>query len=330
MAFLSIEDLGKSYGATRVLRDVSLSVEEGEFVAFLGPSGCGKTTLLNAIAGISYPTAGRISLAGNDITFLPPEKRHFGFVFQGYALFPNLTVGQNVAYGLSKWEARKRSDRVLELLELVGLSAFADRYPVQLSGGQQQRVALARALAPQPRMLLLDEPLSALDARIRLQLAEELRRLQRRIGITAIMVTHDQQEAMSMADRIVIMNEGRIVQTGTPSEIYEAPAERFVASFIGSMNFLNFSFMEGREYGIRCEDVQILDATDFTLSAPHTWAARIEDIRYMGSSVRMEVLLQDYATRLCAEMPASAALPFRVGGIVAVRLPQDKWRSWKD
>jgi len=328
--FLSIEHLGKSYGSTRVLHDVSLSVDEKEFVAFLGPSGCGKTTLLNAIAGISSPSSGLVRLEGKDITFLPPEKRHFGFVFQGYALFPNLTVEQNVAYGLSVWDAQKRYNRVHELLELVSLASFAAHYPGELSGGQQQRVALARALAPRPRILLLDEPLSALDARIRFQLAEELRRLQRSLGITTIMVTHDQQEAMSMADRIVIMNEGRIVQTGTPSEIYEAPANRFVASFIGSMNFLSFSFMEGCEYGIRCEDIKVLEATSFTLTAPHTWTARIEDIRYLGSCVRMEVLLQDYATRLYAEMPASAASQFRVGNIVAVRLPQDMWRSWKD
>lgn len=329
MSFLEVEHLVKRYNTNAVLRDVSFSVKEGEFVACLGPSGCGKTTLLNLIMGISYPSSGRVLLRGKDITFLTPEKRHFGFVFQGYALFPNLTAAQNVAYGLAAWDTQNRADRVCELLELMGLNAFAGRYPAQLSGGQQQRVALARALAPQPHMLLLDEPLSALDARIRLQLAEELRRLKYRIGITTIMVTHDQQEAMSMADRIIVMNEGRIEQTGSPSEIYNAPAGRFVASFIGSMNFLNFALMEGREYGIRYEDVQVLEASDFTLSTPYTWTARIEDIRYMGASAHLKLLLQDYATRLCADMPVSTAAKFHEGGIVAVRLPQEKWRSWR-
>ena len=328
MAFLEIEHLGVRYGASRVLCDVSFSVEEGEFVAILGPSGCGKTTLLNAVSGISYPSEGRITLSGRDITTLPPEKRRFGVVFQGYALFPNLTVEKNIAYGLASWDARQRADRVRELLEMVGLADFCDRYPNQLSGGQQQRVALARALAPRPHILLLDEPFSALDASIRLQLAEELRRLQRQIGITSIMVTHDQQEAMSMADRIVVMKDGRLAQTGTPADIYEAPADRFVASFIGRMNFLSFSFMEGREYGIRGEDIIVTEATELTLGQPHTWTAQIVDICYMGAFVRMEMLLQDYSTRLWAEMPASAAARFEKGGIVAVQLPQNKWRSW--
>ena len=328
MAFLEIEQLGMCYGASRVLRNVSFSVDEGELIAILGPSGCGKTTLLNAVSGIAYPSEGKITLSGRDITALPPEKRRFGVVFQGYALFPNLTVEKNVAYGLASWDARKRADRGREMLELVGLADFCGRYPNQLSGGQQQRVALARALAPEPHILLLDEPFSALDASIRQQLAEELRRLQRQIGITTIMVTHDQQEAMSMADRIVIMKDGRIAQTGTPAEIYEAPADRFVASFIGRMNFLSFSFMEGREYGIRGEDIVVTEATELALGQPHTWTAQIMDVCYLGAVVRMDLLLQDYSTRLWAEMPASAAAKFKKGGIVAVHLPQNKWRSW--
>ena len=213
---------------------------EGEFVCFLGPSGCGKTTLLRAIAGLDIQTTGTIEQAGADISALPPSERDFGIVFQSYALFPNMTVTRNVAYGL---ESQKRSraevrDRVRDLLELVGLPDQGDKYPAQLSGGQQQRIALARAIAMSPGLLLLDEPLSALDAKVRARLRYEVKSLQRRLGITTIMVTHDQEEALTMADRIVVMNHGVIEQVGAPAEIYREPASVFVADFIGTMNFL--------------------------------------------------------------------------------------------
>jgi iron(III) transport system ATP-binding protein len=238
--YLRIENLGKRFGAFAALRDIGFEIEEGEFVCFLGPSGCGKTTLLRIVAGLETQTAGRVWQAGRDISALPPSARDFGIVFQSYALFPNLTVTKNVGYGLVSRGLRRREidAKVRELLALVGMEDAGGKYPAQLSGGQQQRVALARALATSPGLLLLDEPLSALDARVRLRLRHEIRGLQRRLGLTTIMVTHDQEEALSMADRIVVMNQGVIEQIGTPLEIYRRPATPFVADFVGSMNFL--------------------------------------------------------------------------------------------
>jgi len=237
---LRVRDLTKRYGPFTALEDISLGVARGELVCFLGPSGCGKTTLLRAIAGLEMQDQGVIELAGRDVSRLPPAARDFGIVFQSYALFPNLTVADNVGYGLvnrrkARAEVRRR---VGELLALVSLADQGAKYPVQLSGGQQQRVALARALATSPSLLLLDEPLSALDARVRVRLRDEIKALQRRLGITTVMVTHDQEEALAMADRIVVMNRGRIEQIGTPSEIYSRPASSFVADFVGTMNFL--------------------------------------------------------------------------------------------
>ncbi|MGF1718609.1 putative 2-aminoethylphosphonate ABC transporter ATP-binding protein [Vibrio kyushuensis] len=241
--YLNIENVVKKFGNFAALKQISLAIEQGEFVCFLGPSGCGKTTLLRAIAGLDLPTSGGIFQNGVETTFLPPEKRDFGIVFQSYALFPNLTVQENIAIGLknqgiSNPEALKK---VEYWLDMIGLPTSGEKYPNQLSGGQQQRVALARALALSPGMLLLDEPLSALDAKVRTHLREEICKLQRKLGITTIMVTHDQDEALSMADRIVVMNHGVIEQVGTPKEIYQQPANRFVAEFVGSMNFIEMS-----------------------------------------------------------------------------------------
>jgi len=233
--YLRVQEVGKRFGAFVALERVNLDVAEGEFVTFLGPSGCGKTTLLRGIAGLDPPTSGRILQAGRDITRLPPAERDFGIVFQSYALFPNLTVAQNVAYGLRgpQWPKPRMRERVAELLSIVGLADQGAKYPAQLSGGQQQRVALARALANEPGLLLLDEPLSALDAIVRQHLRQEIRSLQQRLGVTTIMVTHDQEEAMGVSDRIVVMSGGRIEQIGTPAEIYARPASPFVAAFIG-------------------------------------------------------------------------------------------------
>ena len=238
--YLRIEDVDKSFGSFQALRDISLDIYEGEFVCFLGPSGCGKTTLLRAIAGLDPQTSGRIEQAGRDISQLPPAQRDFGIVFQSYALFPNLTVAKNVGYGLASRQAKREQieKRVRELLDMVGLADQAKKYPAQLSGGQQQRIALARALATSPGLLLLDEPLSALDAKVRVHLRKEIKELQRKLGLTTIMVTHDQEEALIMADRVVVMNNGVIEQVGTPNEIYGEPTNRFVADFIGQMNFL--------------------------------------------------------------------------------------------
>jgi len=236
--FLRIDRLRKVFGDFTALNEVSLAIDEGEFICFLGPSGCGKTTLLRAVAGLDIQTAGRVWQAGRDISELPPAERDFGIVFQSYALFPNLTVARNIAFGLEN-QKLKRADierRVTELLALVNLSGQEGKYPAQLSGGEQQRVALTRALATSPGLLLLDEPLSALDARVRAHLRVEMKALQRRLGVTTIMVTHDQEEALTMADRIVVMNHGVIEQVGTPTEIYRRPDTLFVAEFVGAMN----------------------------------------------------------------------------------------------
>jgi len=233
--YLTVERVTKRFGQFVALDGVSLEIREGEFVSFLGPSGCGKTTLLRAIAGLDPASEGRIMQAGRDITALPPSQRDFGIVFQSYALFPNLTVRRNIGYGLrgGAWPKQRAEARVTELICLVGLEEHADKYPAQLSGGQQQRVALARALANRPGLLLLDEPLSALDAIVRTRLRTEIRALQKALGVTTIMVTHDQEEALSVSDRIVVMSQGRIEQVGTPAEVYRTPSTAFVAGFVG-------------------------------------------------------------------------------------------------
>lgn len=238
MPHLDIRQLTKRFGAFVALDHVDLAVEQAEFLVLLGPSGCGKTTLLRTIAGLEAQDEGAIVHAGRDISRLSPAQRDYGIVFQSYALFPNLSVGANIAYGLKSRRAERRmiGQRVEQMLELVGLPGREAKYPAQLSGGQQQRVALARALATAPDLLLLDEPLSALDAIERVRLRAEIRSLQKRLGVTTIMVTHDQEEALAMADRIVVMNQGRIRQVGSPSEIYRHPGSEFVADFIGRAN----------------------------------------------------------------------------------------------
>ena len=300
--FVSIRNLTKRFGTFTALRDISLDVACGEFVCFLGPSGCGKTTLLRAIAGLDPQDAGIIVMSGRDVSRAPPAARDFGIVFQSYALFPNLTVAANVGYGLVNRRRAKSeiADRVRELLALVGLPDQGRKYPAQLSGGQQQRVALARALATSPGLLLLDEPLSALDARVRLRLRDEIKALQRRLGVTTIMVTHDQDEAMIMADRIVVMNQGVIEQVGTPMEIYRRPASAFVADFVGTMTFLSaevagprqarvgtadivcdreVGFRPGSEVrlGLRPEEVRVRNIDG---AAPNRLAARVVDARF--------------------------------------------------
>jgi len=247
MAYLELSHVRKAFpGGTVAVEDFSLAAERGEFVSFLGPSGCGKTTTLRMIAGFEAPTGGSITLDGREITDRAPNQRNVGMVFQSYALFPNMTVGQNIGFGLSIRKQPKDAitKRVAELLELVHLPDKGDRYPYQLSGGQQQRIALARALAIEPAVLLLDEPLSALDAKIRVALRQEIRSIQRQLGITTVYVTHDQEEALSLSDRVVVMSEGRIEQVGTPFEIYNFPATPFVASFVGQLNLLPASVVD--------------------------------------------------------------------------------------
>lgn len=241
MSFVSVEKLHKSYAGTPVFQDIDCQIQRGEFVTLLGPSGCGKSTLLRCIAGLTPVDSGQILLDGQDIVPLSPQKRGIGMVFQSYALFPNMTVEQNVAFGLrmQKTKAEESQARVREVLELVELGSFAGRYPHQLSGGQCQRVALARSLVTRPRLLLLDEPLSALDARIRKHLREQIRAIQRELGLTTIFVTHDQEEALTMSDRIFLMNQGRIVQSGDAETLYTAPVDLFAAGFIGNYNLLD-------------------------------------------------------------------------------------------
>jgi iron(III) transport system ATP-binding protein len=255
---LRLEGIGKTFGSFTALRDVHLSIASGEFVCFLGPSGCGKTTLLRIIAGLEQQSAGRVIQKGRDVSLLPPAARDYGIVFQSYALFPNLTVADNVAYGLVNRRNGKAeaAARVRELLALVGLPDAGPKYPAQCSGGQQQRIALARALATSPSLLLLDEPLSALDAKVRERLRGELRSLQRKVGVTTIMVTHDQEEALSLADRVVVMNQGVIDQVGTPLEVYERAATPFVADFLGRVNALQAECLGHGRYRVGQVELQ--------------------------------------------------------------------------
>ncbi|HUX41499.1 MAG TPA: ABC transporter ATP-binding protein [Rectinemataceae bacterium] len=257
MAFLELQGVVKNFGRNTVVRGLSLSVEKGEFVSFLGGSGCGKTTTLRMIAGFEMPSEGSIRLDGADLSRVSPNRRNLGMVFQNYALFPNMTVARNIAFGLKIAGQKKAAiaTRVEEMLELIHMGEYAERYPHQLSGGQQQRVALARALARKPQALLLDEPLSALDAKIRVRLRDDIRSIQRSLGITTIYVTHDQEEALSISDRVAIMRDGRIEQIGAPFEIYNAPGTPYVETFIGTLSVLKARVKDPRQ-GILLVDGQ--------------------------------------------------------------------------
>jgi iron(III) transport system ATP-binding protein len=313
---LSIEGVHKRFERFVALQHIDLQVRQGEMLCLLGPSGCGKTTLLRIIAGLEAQTGGRIVQNGRDISWLPPVKRDYGIVFQSYALFPNLTIAENVAYGLVNRSRGKAeiAARVDELLKLVGLPTSGPKYPGQLSGGQQQRIALARALATAPRLLLLDEPLSALDALERIRLRGEIRRLQQQLGVTTIMVTHDQEEALSMADRIVVMNHGVIEQIGSPHDIYERPATPFVADFVGKVNVLPAVALGGGRFRagrlelqcagdcgdhapgtpvrlyLRPEDRVVEGALD---GAPNRVRGRVSKVEFLGSSCMAEVRIDE-------------------------------------
>jgi putative spermidine/putrescine transport system ATP-binding protein len=259
MAFLEIKNISKSFGENWAVRDFDLQVEKGELISFLGPSGCGKTTTLRIVAGFEKPTTGTIVVDGEDITNKAPNQRKIGMVFQSYALFPNMTVSGNIGFGLkvNKWPQDKIETRVQELLELIHMPELGPRYPYQLSGGQQQRVALARALALEPALLLLDEPLSALDAKIRVSLRSEIRDIQQNLGITAIYVTHDQEEALSLSDRVVVMNVGRMDQVGPPFEIYNFPRTEFVAQFVGTLNAVQVEVVDPENQTLLIDGQQI-------------------------------------------------------------------------
>lgn len=279
-ALLTVDHISKSYNKkTLVLSDISLSVSQGEFIALLGPSGCGKTTLLGTLAGFIAPDQGRLLIEGQDITALPPHRRPLNTVFQNYALFPHMTVLANVSYGPLRAGASRTQAResALQALEMVGLETLVERYPADMSGGQRQRVALARAIVNRPKLLLLDEPLSALDMKLRKHMQRELKALQEKLGISFVFVTHDQEEAMAMADRIVVMNEGRIEQIGTGDEIYQRPASRFVADFIGDANLLPCEAVQG-ELRLACCGAA-LKPLDTNTNTPVMAMFRPEDIR---------------------------------------------------
>jgi len=313
MAFLELKGLQKDFGTLRVVKDFNLNIEQGEFVSFLGPSGCGKTTVLRMVAGFEEPSVGSIQVGGKDVTRLKTSQRDMGMVFQAYALFPNMTVAQNIGFGL-KVRGASSSDisaRVAEMLKLIQLDQLADRYPYQLSGGQQQRVALARALAPQPKVLLLDEPLSALDAKVRVSLREEIRAIQKRLGITTVFVTHDQEEALSISDRIVVMYGGKAEQVGTPFEIYNRPATKFVANFVGTLNVLegtvtdpatgavqvgaNSVMLKGKLNGSKSGDAVSLALRPEAISLGRqpgrdaTLGGEISEVSFLGSVIRVRV-----------------------------------------
>lgn len=331
--YLEIHQVNKRFGGFWALRNVSLSIEPGEFVCFLGPSGCGKTTLLRVIAGLELQDGGTISQKGRDISSLPPSQRDFGIVFQSYALFPNLNVRDNVGYGLQgkAWPRLRREARVDELLKLVSLTESDRHYPAQLSGGMQQRVALARALATSPGLLLLDEPLSALDARVRAHLRTELRELHQRLGVTTIMVTHDQEEALSLADRIVVMNKGSIEQVGTPQAIYQQPQSVFVADFVGKTNPLQAQWIapgrlnwHGFELScshaanhtpgetvtltLRPEDIVLHNNASDDARDKNRCSAQLQDLEFLGAFCRLRVHLPVNGQSLVVDVPSAQAL----------------------
>ncbi len=346
--YLNIENVVKQFGQFTALKNISLAIEKGEFVCFLGPSGCGKTTLLRAIAGLDLPTSGSIAQNGADTTFLPPEKRDFGIVFQSYALFPNLTVEENIAIGLKNqgMSTKEALEKVEYWLEMIGLATSGPKFPSQLSGGQQQRVALARALALSPGLLLLDEPLSALDAKVRIHLRDEICKLQRKLGITTIMVTHDQDEALSMADRIVVMNHGVIEQIGTPQDIYQKPASRFVAEFVGSMNFIETSVashesvriaesmlkapkLSNRElqYGDHFDLAVRPECLAFTEQVANAFPVSIIALEFMGAFYRVDCLFQNDrqapAIAINVTIDKAQALGLKVGDVRYVELAKN-------
>jgi putative spermidine/putrescine transport system ATP-binding protein len=315
MAFLQIKNVTKNFGSTEAVKEFNLDIEKGELVSFLGPSGCGKTTTLRMVAGFEIPTDGHIVINGQDITNMPPNQRDVGMVFQSYALFPNMTVASNIGFGLKvmKKQPEEIKQRVKEMLELINMPEYGDRYPSQLSGGQQQRVALARALALRPEVLLLDEPLSALDAKIRVSLRSEIRSIQQKLGITAIYVTHDQEEALSLSDRVVVMNAGRMEQVGSPFEIYNFPQTTFVANFVGTLNAVEAKVIDPQANTLRIDGVQLQAAKGLegkrsgdrvmiairperlSFASEQKKAniidAVIENITFLGSIVRVQVIM---------------------------------------
>ncbi len=351
MARLELSHVSKLYGSTRAADDVTLDVADGEFLVLLGPSGCGKTTTLRIVAGFIEPTSGSVRLGGREITELPPWKRNAGLVFQSYALFPHLTVNDNVAFGLEMRKVPKAdmAPRIAEALRLVRLEHLGERLPRQLSGGQQQRVALARALVFQPDILLLDEPLSNLDAKLRQDVRVEIRELQKKLGLTTVMVTHDQEEALTMADRLVVMSEGRIRQIGTQQDLYERPADKFVADFVGRSTFIEGvveapgRFVSTGGLAIACEAgaatgkaslalrperMALLDAGAPALD--NTFEGTVEFVSYLGAQVDLHVRLTP-AERVVVQVPNRPDQPLPdVGAAVRIGWGRSTGRVFAD
>ena len=351
--YLQLQGISKHFGAFTALDNVDLTIRRGEFVCFLGPSGCGKTTLLRIIAGLESQSTGSILQDGRDISVLPPADRDYGIMFQSYALFPNLSVAENVAYGLvnRKQPRAQIAARVEELLRLVGLPGSGGKFPAQMSGGQQQRVALARALATSPGLLLLDEPLSALDAIVRVHLRNEIRSLQRQLGVTTIMVTHDQEEALSVADRIVVMNHGVIEQVGTPLQVYREPASAFVANFVGKVNRLQAVAEGDHWYRVGNKRLRCLPDTDPGFSAgrevslylrpedrvvdglrdddPLRCAGVVRSVEFLGSNCMAEVAIEgipDQPMHLQFSLNQMDEFKVHEGGTVHFALRADRLR----
>jgi putative spermidine/putrescine transport system ATP-binding protein len=347
MAFLELEGVRKEFGDMVAVEGFDLAADKGEFVSFLGPSGCGKTTTLRMIAGFELPSAGTIRIDGGDVTNRPPNRRNVGMVFQSYALFPNMTVADNIGFGM-KVRGRPSAQitsRVGELLELIHLGGRGDRYPWQLSGGQQQRVALARALAIEPQVLLLDEPLSALDAKIRVALRHQIRAIQRQLGITTVYVTHDQEEALSLSDRVVVMSEGRIEQIGAPADIYNFPATRFVASFVGTLNLLDAHVIEASTGRLSVSGQEIRaghavesggDGSQATVAirpegiefgtdgGTNRLTGMVEDVSFLGSIVRTRLRLDEAGTTVSLDTFNDPSLqPPAIDSSVTVSFPPE-------
>jgi putative spermidine/putrescine transport system ATP-binding protein len=355
MGFLELQDLHRNFGPVKALNGINIALGEGEFLSLLGPSGCGKTTALRLVAGFDRPDGGRIVVDGKDITSIAPNKRDMGMVFQAYSLFPNMTAHQNVEFGLRirGRDKSQRRGRVDELLELVGLGHAGGRYPHQLSGGMQQRVALARALAIEPRVLLLDEPLSALDAKVRVQLREEIRRIQLELGITTLYVTHDQEEALAISDHVAVMYGGVIEQMGAPAEMYTAPKTPFVAEFIGTMNRLEATVVDGasgevehagrtlrvdaargRSKGervlvlIRPESLELNAAGNGAAANGNTLTGEVLTQTFLGPVTRLKVtggLIADMSTARAAALPVGANVVAHVPaeGVQLLTLTED-------